>query len=619
MFLSTIQKNATLKTLFVQFNNITKSGILEIENCIKRFNIPQEIHASWNDIITENRVAAMRTSYRSFNTLHPYSEMPDTTGDSVKWPLWPLRDTNYASELLSTCLQENSSLKELYFRFCITVTPEGAKKVAEVLKVNKILQKLDISKQSIGNDGIVAIGDSLKINNTLQELNIAGITTFNERGKKDFMNAIKQNSRLQKLDLSCGFLTPSLDVINAISSYLHSNNSLLELNLSSSHIVIGLSEMMKGLHENTTLRKLILSDNCFDHIGATICTLLKHNTTLLELDVSNCCIYKPDVEEIIEGLKVNKTLRSLNISGNRLYDDGVMYFSECLQINCTLKKLNLSNSGIYTGKLIGTGIIQSLQQLNISKNIITDEAMQTICNYLGKNNTLLKLGMSSCRITSNGVAQMAAALKINSTLMKLDISCNQFGEVGVISIADSLQYNKTIQKLNLSATGMSSSGAAKIAEALYVNKTLEKLNLSHNILESDGVAAITECLKRNSTLKRLDVSACGIKSLSVRMFAEAIKVNKDLCTLNLSMNGCIDDGFKFNITVLDAMHFNKSIIYLGLPVDHKYAMEIRHKIEAVNKEREKLGVKVLCTSADEEYSLDYYRKINEKWVKLSYL
>jgi len=173
MFLNTIQTNAALKTLFVQFNNITKSGILEIENCIKRFNIPQEIHASWNDIITDNRVTAMRTSYRSFNTLNPYSEMPDTTGDSVKWPLAPLKDNNYASELLSTCLQENSSLKELYFRFCITITPEGAKKVAKVLKVNKILQKLDISHQSIGNDGIVAIGNSLKINNTLQELSMA--------------------------------------------------------------------------------------------------------------------------------------------------------------------------------------------------------------------------------------------------------------------------------------------------------------------------------------------------------------------------------------------------------------------------------------------------------------
>jgi len=132
------------------------------------------------------------------------------------------------------------------------------------------LQKLDISNQSIYNDGTIAIGDSLKINETLHELNMAGIKVDDE-GVKNFMDAIKQNSGLKKLDLYCGFLTPSWDVINAISSYLHDNASLLELNLSSSPTVIGLSEMMEGLHENTTLQKLILSNNNFNLMGTIIC------------------------------------------------------------------------------------------------------------------------------------------------------------------------------------------------------------------------------------------------------------------------------------------------------------------------------------------------------------
>ena len=61
------------------------------------------------------------------------------------------------------------------------------------------------------------------------------------------------------------------------------------------------------------------------------------------------------------------------------------------------------------------------------------------------------------------------------------------------------------------------------------------------------------------------------------MFAEAIKVNNSLCTLDLSRNGLFDDTFKFNMTILDAMHFSRPIINLGLPYAFKCAAEIRNK------------------------------------------
>ena len=620
-FLRIIQSNSALKTLFVQLNNVTKSGLLEIENCIKRLNISLEIHASWNDIDTDHRVAVIVTSYCSFNILHPYLEIADISGDTtLTWPLVFLTDANYACELLGTCLKENNSLKELYLHH-IKVTSEGAKNIAEFLEVNETLQKLHISYRFIDDDGAIVIGNSLKSNNTLQELSMAK-NSLSPEGMKKFMNAIKLNTGLQKLNLSDGFLIPSLDAMNSVGDYLHANTSLKELNLSSNQITIGLSEIMKGLHTNSVLQKLIISNCHFDDMGAIICTFLKHNKTLVELDVSNCNIYKTDVREITEGLKVNKTLQSLNISRSRLCD-GITYFCECLQINFTLKKLNLSDSEIYTeGTLIGTGIIQfskSLQQLNISKSNITNEAMQTICNYLGSNNTLLKFHMSSCGITSDAVKQMAAVIRINSTLKKLDISCNQLGDVGVINIADSLKHNKTIQKLNLSATRMSSLGAAQIAEALYVNTTLQKLDVSHNMLESDGIAAIAECLKKNCTLQKLNVSSCNITVITVNMFAEAIKVNKGLCALNLSLNESFDNEFKFNMTVLDAMYFNTSIINLGLSVYYEHAAKIRDKIKTVNEERCEQGMNVLCTSADEECASNHYHKIQANYVKLSYV
>ena len=159
-FQRAIQTSTALKTLFCQFNNVTKSGIPEIEKCIKKLNILLEIHSSWHDINVDHKVAAIITSYCSFNLLEPNSEMPV---DSLKWSIDALKDADYASDLLSMCLQENSTLKELNLRY-VTVTSKVANKIAEVLKTNSTLQKLDVSCQNIGEDGAVAISNSLKIN-----------------------------------------------------------------------------------------------------------------------------------------------------------------------------------------------------------------------------------------------------------------------------------------------------------------------------------------------------------------------------------------------------------------------------------------------------------------------
>ena len=49
------------------------------------------------------------------------------------------------------------------------ITSEGAKLIAEAIKVNKTLQELDISSNNISDDGAAAISDALKTNNSLQD------------------------------------------------------------------------------------------------------------------------------------------------------------------------------------------------------------------------------------------------------------------------------------------------------------------------------------------------------------------------------------------------------------------------------------------------------------------
>ena len=623
-FLDTIQTNSALQSLYVQFNNITNPGSLEIDQYIKGLNVSLEICASWNDIFIHYGLVAIKTTLHFFNV---HSGAPEgVTGETnvdktVHWLVGCLNDANYAAVLLSTCLKDDSKLTELDLS-SVEVTSEGAKTIAEVLQVNKTLQKLDISSQHIGNNGVVAIGENLKDNTTLQELNIAGVGTC-EEGIKQFMNVINLNTGLVKLDLSSSwYLGHTCDAIIALSSYLRTNNTLQELILSSIGILGGLEEITKALYVNTTLLKLVVSDNQFYPRGKIIGNLLQNNETLIDLDVSKCFICPEDVKEITGGLQANKSLQSLNISYNNLHDKGIVYFHECLKVNCTLKKLDMSENNIRSegGKLIGKGIIQlteTLQQLNISHNMLSYEAIETISKYLKDNKSIQKFNISHCCIIGNGPELIAEAIEINTTLRILDISCNWLGDVGIISIANNLKCNNTIQKLNLSSTWMASSGAVKIAEALCVNTALQTLDVSHNILQDVGVTAIGECLKKNSTLQNLNVSFTSFTNLTAIKFAETLQVNTGLHTLNLFTESVVDiDGVTFNMTILKAVHFNTSIIYVKLP--HTESVEVENEIEVINQERARQGVHTVCID-DEQNVINYLCRLHSVCSQLSML
>ena len=76
-------------------------------------------------------------------------------------------------------------------------------------------------------------------------------------------------------------------------------------------------------------------------------SVLKTNTTLIELDLSGNDIRDKGASAITEALKVNNTLQKLNILYNRISDDGAIAFVECLKTNTTLIRLDMSESYVY--------------------------------------------------------------------------------------------------------------------------------------------------------------------------------------------------------------------------------------------------------------------------------
>ena len=212
--------------------------------------------------------------------------------------------------------------------------------------------------------------------------------------------------------------------------------------------------------------------------------------------------------------------------------------------------------------------------------------------------------LSHCVIVNSRIKEMTLALiSFNDSLKKLDISLSNLSNDEAVAIGDYLSKKSTLCELNLKFNGIGMLGAKKIAQALMDNTTsnLKKLDISHNPICDDGAIAFGNCLKTNNTLVKLDLSFIDITIKPMTIFAEAIQINKGLHTLKLNQIGSIiyDDVSIFNMTILDAMYTNNTIMKLILPNEFPCDQwrYMYFKVEKINRERIKHGVDTFYTNA----------------------
>ncbi|KAJ3234035.1 Leiomodin-2 [Chytriomyces hyalinus] len=103
--------------------------------------------------------------------------------------------------------------------------------------------------------------------------------------------------------------------------------------------------------------------------ASAIITCLADNTTLKQLNLSNCRIQNRFAIELAGVLKVNRGLEVINLDGNMIGPAGIKAFADALKVNTTLRELRLSN------------------QLSLAGN----EAEAALASSIQKNTTLIKL------------------------------------------------------------------------------------------------------------------------------------------------------------------------------------------------------------------------------------
>ena len=326
---------------------------------------------------------------------------------------------------------------------------------------------------------------------------------------------------LQKFEIYSSIM--DFDAMSALAKYIKTNSSLIELNISNCAITCeNACAIANAILIANILQKLDISDNEISDDGAAaLSKYLESSTSLRELDISwNDITYK-GANTIAEALKNNKTLQKLDISGNKIFDDVIITFSECLKNNITLMELSMSKTNITIKGTCALQVNSTLKKLDISGNEICDNGAIALSKYLECSTSLRELDVSGNNITYKGANAIAEALKGNKTLQKLDISGNRISDDVIITFSESLKYNTTLMELSISRTNITTKGNC----VLQINSTLKKLDISDNDICDDGAITLSECLKTNVELIELDISWNKIGCKGASAIAKAIQVN----------------------------------------------------------------------------------------------
>ena len=611
-----LHENQTLQTLNISSNDIQVDGAKAMAKALHENQTLQTLNISSNDIQVDG-AKAMAKALHENQTLQTLNiSCNDIRVDGAKALAEALHDSKALQYLdisnnnilyngvitISECIKKNSKLQELVISGN-NISSKGAKQIAEAVKINTTLRNLDISNNKTSNDGVKFISDCLKHNCTLKELNLSENEITNE-GVIELSEAIRMNMTLLKLNISKNWITTD-GILKFLETINNGKCVIQSLNITHNNVTkSGLIKIEQSIKKLSFPLEVFASWNEIKDENAAV---LKSTIKCLSYNSHNDSIECSDIKEdewflhnisnveyraafLCDCLKEDNTLQELNLAGNNITNEGAKKIAEAIQVTKTLRKLNLND------------------------NQISDDGAAAISDSLKVNKSLQELNIQGCGsryvvITNKGAKYVSEAIQVNTALQKLDLSCNKVSDDGAAAISDSLKINVSLQELDLAVNDITTEGAKKIAEAIQVTKTLQKLNLHNNNISDDGAAAISDSLKINVSLQELTLQENNITNEGAKRIAEAIKVTKTLQILSLNGNKIYNYGAA---AISDSLKVNVSLRELNLAwnnITNEGAKKIAEAIQ-VTKTLQKLNLYHNKISDDGAAAISDSLKIN---------
>ena len=561
-----LKTNKTLNVFTLSWSSINGQGVLYLSEGISSSSAISKLDLSYNPIQDSEDGLSHLCQALTTNT-----SLVELNLSNCK-----LTVTEENGQALTHMLKTNKTLKSLMISPLVNTNGRGVRYISEGISSSSAISKLDLSFNPIqdGEDGLSHLCQALTTNTSLVELNLSKckltITEENDQALSHMLN-----KTLNKLTLSHNSINGR--GIRYLSEGISSSSAISKLDLSGNPIQDGedgLSHLCQALTTNTYVEELNLS-HCKLTItkenGQVLSRMLKTNKTLNVFSLSRNSINGRGVRYLSEGISSCSAISKLDLSLNPIQDveDGLSHLCQALTTNTSLVELNFAGFALsvygrrhgemaeaikslqvsyqaFTGHVLNSlsyfiGSSSAISKLDLSRNPIQDDedGLSHLCQALATNTSLVELNLSNCKLHQASGPALRHMLETNKTLTALNLSRNpSISEDNVAIIAEGLRNNHTIKCLNLCWCGIHDTGMKSLADCLMVNDSLEELDLWNNTISRSPEAArgFSDMLKRNRTLKKLNVSCCELTDEAVKPLASALEVNSSLEELDLSNN-----------------------------------------------------------------------------------
>ncbi|KAI8491284.1 hypothetical protein Bbelb_309170 [Branchiostoma belcheri] len=217
--------------------------------------------------------------------------------------------------------------------------------------------------------------------------------------------------------------------------------------------------------------------------------------TLKMLGFSNCNLTSEDILPLLSQLPTLPNLEEIDLSSNAISDEAVSGLAKGLGSCQNLKKVNLSHN-----KLSGRGDflppLPNLEEINLSHNAISDKAVPGLAKGLGSCQNLKKVNLSHNKLSGRG-----DFLPPLPNLEEIDISNNDISDEAVSGLAKGLGSCQNLKKVHLCHNKLSNRG-----DFLPPLPNLEEINLSHNAISDKAVPGLAKGLGSCQNLKKVNLS-----------------------------------------------------------------------------------------------------------------
>ena len=225
---------------------------------------------------------------------------------------------------------------------------------------------LDLSENSIGNEGCVAIADLIASEFVLEQLYLRG-NGIGFKGCKEVFSALYSNFYLKRFDIS---MNPIQYLPRELAYSLENNISLKEFNFSACMLrKEAISVIGKLLLKNRGIDIMNLSSNYIeDDSIPSLCSAISRNSNIKSVNLSKNRIKNQGARLIAEALKINQSLTDINLRENGIKDLGAEELVESTRTNRCILKLNLDLNSV------GSKILEKINK-NLKNNFETNNKL----------------------------------------------------------------------------------------------------------------------------------------------------------------------------------------------------------------------------------------------------